>query len=71
MHIFIFYNDNMNSQILSKEELLNCLQQVSKKYKEAIFSNAEFDYLKKTYVELRELKWKLLEFGYKDKLAEY
>lgn len=61
----------MNPQNLSEKELLNCLQQVSKKYKEAIFGNAEFEYLKKTYVELRELKWKLLEFGYKDKLAEY
>ncbi len=61
----------MNPQILPKEESLNCLQKVSKKYKEAIFNNAEFDYLKKTYVELRELKWKLLEFGYKDKIAEY
>jgi hypothetical protein len=54
----------MSTQNLSKEELLKSFQQVLKKYEEALLQNAELENLKKIYVELRELKWKILDADY-------
>lgn len=54
----------MSINDVSKEELLGKLQQVSKIYSTALNQNAEIENLKRLYVELRELKWKILEFGY-------
>ena len=52
----------MSTTTTSNEELIRTFQQVLKKYNAALTENTEFENLKKLYVELRELKWKILEF---------
>ena len=51
----------MSTENLPKEELQKTFQQVLKKYETALLENAELENLKKIYVELRELKWKILD----------
>lgn len=57
----------MSVHELSKEDIVKTFNQLLIKYEKALTENAEFEYLKKMYVELRELRWKILEFGYSSK----
>lgn len=51
------------------EELSKKFQQLLKKYNTALIEKHEVESLKKLYVELRELKWKIAEYGYGQDMA--
>ena len=61
----------MSTTTTSNEELVKTFQQVLKKYNSALTENTEFENLKRLYVELRELKWKILEFNHTSQYNAY